>query len=365
MECLLGVQLQLIHWGTHATPGLGDDAQEVVNRTMGDEYDLFIGIMWGRFGTPTGRADSGTEEEFNRALERYRRDPSSVDVMFYFKDTGIPPSRLDPKQLAAVQGFRQRLGKEGGLYWTFTSLELFQSFLRIHLSRKVQEWGDQQGGSSETAEVVSPAVAPTALEAVAQAEVNEVSELGLLDLIEVSEDSFNEAHAVMMRMVADLGTFTTQIRERTEEINGLSGVADRHKVQLAKRTIRRAAEDVNRYVERTNAELPSFAGALQTGLRAFGHAMSVATEFGPQASEQIRNSLAQVSSIRESIGGAVESTGGLRDAIAKWPRMTGDLIKAKKRAATTLDSLAQEMRLGDALLAEVEASLTEWLGGLE
>jgi hypothetical protein len=58
----LHIRLELIRWETHATPGLGIDAQDVVNRSIGDNYDLFVGIMWSRFGTPTGRAESGTEE---------------------------------------------------------------------------------------------------------------------------------------------------------------------------------------------------------------------------------------------------------------------------------------------------------------
>jgi hypothetical protein len=32
------------------------------------QYDLFVGIMWRRFGTPTGVAGSGTEQEFDHAL---------------------------------------------------------------------------------------------------------------------------------------------------------------------------------------------------------------------------------------------------------------------------------------------------------
>src|SRR5919204_4401690 len=83
-------ELKLLRWETDARPGLGSDAQEVINRQVGDDYDVFLGIMGARFGTPTGRAASGTEEEFERAKARYEADPSSVSVMFYFKDA--PPA---------------------------------------------------------------------------------------------------------------------------------------------------------------------------------------------------------------------------------------------------------------------------------
>jgi hypothetical protein len=45
-------------------PGFGEDARSVINDRIG-EYDIFIGVFWNRFGTPTaGQAkkyDSGPE----------------------------------------------------------------------------------------------------------------------------------------------------------------------------------------------------------------------------------------------------------------------------------------------------------------
>ena len=61
----LNVQLDLLGWETHAYPSAGVDPQDTINSQIGDKYDIFIGLMWGKFGTPTGRAGSGTEEEFN------------------------------------------------------------------------------------------------------------------------------------------------------------------------------------------------------------------------------------------------------------------------------------------------------------
>ena len=62
------IRVELLRWETHSRPGLGSDAQEVINRQLGDEYDILIGVMWTRFGSPTKRAGSGTEEEFNLAF---------------------------------------------------------------------------------------------------------------------------------------------------------------------------------------------------------------------------------------------------------------------------------------------------------
>src|SRR5262245_59131143 len=71
---MLSVRLELLHWSTHATPGVGSDPQAVINADIPD-YDIFIAVLCSRLGTPTPRANSGTEEEFDRALSKFRRDP--------------------------------------------------------------------------------------------------------------------------------------------------------------------------------------------------------------------------------------------------------------------------------------------------
>ena|SRR3989337_1199459 len=31
---------------THTYPGIGEDAQDVINKQIDDDYDIFIGLMW-------------------------------------------------------------------------------------------------------------------------------------------------------------------------------------------------------------------------------------------------------------------------------------------------------------------------------
>src|SRR5205085_11009849 len=80
------IQLKLLTWEKDSRPALAEDAQAAINVQLGNDCDIFVGMMAARFGTPTGRAASGTEEEFERARSRFEQDPKSVSVMFYFKD---------------------------------------------------------------------------------------------------------------------------------------------------------------------------------------------------------------------------------------------------------------------------------------
>ena len=150
----LGIRLELIRWETHAFPRFGEDPQAVINEQIPQDFDLFIGLMWYKFGTPTGRAGSGTVEEFQRAKERYDADPDALQLMIYFKDAPapVPPTQLDHKQMTSVSKFRSSLDKVGGLYWSFQTIDEFEGLVRLHLSRHVQAWRRSQarGGKAHS-----------------------------------------------------------------------------------------------------------------------------------------------------------------------------------------------------------------------
>ena len=69
--------------------------------------------MWGRLGTPTARALSGTVEEFERAYARYSANPSCVQFLVYFSNEPIAPDAVDVDQLGAVKKFDQDLSPPG------------------------------------------------------------------------------------------------------------------------------------------------------------------------------------------------------------------------------------------------------------
>lgn len=88
--------VELPEWETDVVPGMGR-AQGVINRQIGD-YDFLVGIMWRRFGTPTGVAGSGTEEEFRRAYRQWEAT-GSPEILFYFSSRRPRPAR--PKSPAS------------------------------------------------------------------------------------------------------------------------------------------------------------------------------------------------------------------------------------------------------------------------
>lgn len=126
------VVLELVRWETHVAPGLGRDAQEVVNRQIGD-YDIFIGILWKRMGSPTAVARSGTEEEFRQAYAKWERQ-KRLPVLFYFCQQPFPPPRTleEVDQLRKVVEFRAELSHKG-LIFDYPEHETLDDLVRPHL----------------------------------------------------------------------------------------------------------------------------------------------------------------------------------------------------------------------------------------
>lgn len=134
------ILLKLYQWETCAYPGFHrkgrqckiDDALDI------EKADLFIAILWKRFGTPVHDARSGTEHEFNLAYKSYL-ETDRPHIMFYFKNISV--SRLtkeELKQYRKVKKFRDSFPEEG-LWWTFRTTREFEEQLFNHLVLFINE----------------------------------------------------------------------------------------------------------------------------------------------------------------------------------------------------------------------------------
>ena len=99
LEALLpedGIRVELLRWESNVASQIADGPQPVVNKQI-ESYDIFIGLLAKRFGTPTAVAQSGTEEEFRRAYElRPQLTRGTVVLVVAFAAAvmrwGFPPS---------------------------------------------------------------------------------------------------------------------------------------------------------------------------------------------------------------------------------------------------------------------------------
>src|SRR3954454_1055744 len=76
-----GIVVEVQRW-EEMVPGSSGRLQDVILEQT-RPYDIFVGIMWHRVGTDTGRAASGTIEEFEIAHDAWRTH-GRPRIMFYF-----------------------------------------------------------------------------------------------------------------------------------------------------------------------------------------------------------------------------------------------------------------------------------------
>jgi hypothetical protein len=121
------------HWTTDSHPDMAERAQAVINRQMVDHSDIIVAVFWSRFGTATGAAASGTEEEIRRGIALSRR------VMVYFSELEPLPATADKGQLDKLWAFRQQL-QSTGLCWKFASRDQFRRDFARHLALELNEF---------------------------------------------------------------------------------------------------------------------------------------------------------------------------------------------------------------------------------
>src|SRR5205085_2574350 len=92
-------RVELISWRTHAHPATGQRPQALINKQAFDRVDVVVGIFWTRFGTPTGAAGSGTEEEIKRGLRTRKR------VLVYFSACAAPGKVGKPADQSRIAAF--------------------------------------------------------------------------------------------------------------------------------------------------------------------------------------------------------------------------------------------------------------------
>lgn len=125
--------LEPIRWETHAISGKSTRSQEVITNSIG-EYDIYIGLMGFYFGSSTGEFSSGTEEEFNDALELNAKHDIPI-IQFYFSSAKIDPRKIDIDQFNRVEQFRKKIGSEHGVFYkNFEDLNELSTHVRRGLT---------------------------------------------------------------------------------------------------------------------------------------------------------------------------------------------------------------------------------------
>lgn len=341
----LGIKLELVRWETHTYPNFGVDPQDVINNQIPDDYDIFIGIMWSKFGTPTSREDSGTKEEFMKAYERWARgNQQEMILMFYFKNAPIMIEQIDLVQILFLKGFKQELGPKGGLYWEYRDTEEFKNFVRIYLNLALTNLVKQNNGHESNQITISSNSLVTVINN------EEIEEIGILDLYAASIEKLNEINAVIENITRYVSEYTDKTVERTMQLNRLVSASESTRIRETKRIVDNAAEDLTNLAERTAVEIPIFKGLYEEATRGLSTTYTIVKKFdvpNHEENDNVRNTLFV---LKSAITRSTMSTLEFRDVIGSMSNSTANMNKAQKKSNVVLNELIKELEFASQLI---------------
>jgi hypothetical protein len=347
----IGITFELLKWETDVHPSFSTDPQAAINEQIGFEYDVFIGIFWGRLGTPTPRAASGTMEEFDRAYSRFMLNKTSPEIMIYFKDVGIAPSKTDTDQLQKVNKFRESLAIKGGLYSMFEDHAGFESSLRSHLSALAQKFSTQQrnlvSGFSSNREQPTQEIQL----------LPEEDDYGILDYTEIYTARLEEVSSAM----TSIGEATIRLGEQLSQRTAEMQTVDKSSVKDMRRNAKRAADDMSNFADVVKIQVAVMTSGREVAFDALSNALSLQTDFTTDKYDlqSLRESLV---SLIENADYARHGTSDMRASVGSLPRITKELNVAKRAVVTQLDLVITEFDKVTFTLKNITEAVDRMLG---
>ena len=366
-----GVGLQVVGWPDDVRPGVNVDLQAEITGQFGAEFDIYLGILGTRFGTPTRNAGSGTEEEFEHGIVRLRDNSRSLRVLFYFKTSKVNPFDLEIDQLKKVKEFRSKLHSRGVLYRDFENTGDFVQMVQNHLDRLISDdWKDGQwslipGLEEDSPRQVTATVTPSSQDSdpgdetgvtdtfVDSSDDGDEEDLGLLDYVA----SFNEESSALTQTMERISENTTRIgdeiqartaetvalQSRHEEVKHVGGSkAQQEFVVNAQGVVNLAAQNLGDFVQAMTQSVEEYRTHSRAMFSHFHNVLQTSSELGNAPDEDIQQTLEELISGLES---AQDGITGFQASLDSAPALTGKFRRAKRRAAAILGELIAEVSL--------------------
>ena len=394
LESAHAITLRMVSWPDDVRPGVNTDPQSEINRQIA-RYDIYLGILGTRFGTPTPRNMSGTQEEFEAALSRFNSDTTSVRLLFYFKKSlvGIDPYQLDVGELQKVQRFRGDLEARGVLYRDFENTDGFIDLVKTHLFDLIaEEWHAEAG---KWTSVDTPTQPPTPMQERPQAELDtrssnaarpknrtsdskskalpdeddpedsdedEGDDLGLLDHAENLHSVVNAMSVTFTSMSEHITLVGSKISERTKEIGDVkqsqakartvaNSATQQRNVSRFKDIINGAADDIIEFVRDLAQDVTVYRVDNRVMLSELCALLAARRELGV-ATDDSNEDLTALLTLVETMKTVKGQVGGFQRAMQEAPALTGKFKKARGRGVSMIGELIAEISFS---IDEIEA----------
>ncbi len=331
--------IELIKWETHSAPGISEiHPQEIINNDVGNDYDIFIGLLWKKFGTQTEKAGSGTEEEFLRAFDRFKKEKEKIQVLFYFKDA-LPKSmkEINASELIKIENFKKSLSNKKVLYWDFDTCENLKNFLRLHIPKRITNLLESAGNTSE-----KKVVETTDLE----------EEYGLLDYSDMFEDFIHNSLNSLNQISESTEWIGAELTKKANEITRLSKIPNVNK-SVVRETFKRTAKLINNYVNRLKIEIPIYYSNFEDAIKAGSNLINLTDDFkNDDTVSELEEAKESIIGLRSSLPEALQSMISFYESVEALPRIQKDINIAKKKLLIQLEDLIDKLKKSISLTAE-------------
>jgi hypothetical protein len=227
----LGIFVRCRYWKDSSYTESGGKPQDLLNKQIVYPSDLAVAVFKNRFGSPTDKYGSGTEEEIEEMLS------AGKQVFMFFDESPVKLSDIDMDEYERVQAFKLRY-KDKGIFGTFSNKEEFRTVFRAHITRHFMILSNEDsevGGSN------------LVIRALSNGKIDEAIQLSLFDMggfissTELKSQIIERIKFIndykLIKSVASeqplmiLGEKKVIIEEHTKDI--IAGVADRLDLALS------------------------------------------------------------------------------------------------------------------------------------
>jgi hypothetical protein len=358
------INFDLIRWETSISAGFGHDGQDVINQQVGDEYDVLIALFWNRLGSETPRASSGTAEEYERALARFKLG-ESIEIAFYFKDADVNPREIDLDQLRKVYEFEKSVQQQGALSKRFTDDESLKFEINLLLDRLARNFGNSNAvGFSRKIPVVISSDAShlsTGLDTVSsnQSKGFIEEELGLFDISDNLNTHASEATSALKKMVSNLNWLGSQVDQASGSMNAISATRALESSD-AKPMILAISSAMDRYSDTVEIELPTFSentSLMASDIRSLIDVSYDFVEHNDQALDQLEPFRLVIEQMQIGMESSISGFTGMITVVKGLQRTTSVFNKARRRLVANVEGVVSSIQSSRALIMQAIVEL--------
>lgn len=351
-----------LRWEDFVAADVGESGQDVIYDQLGEDYDIFLGVMWARFGSPTLNADSGTEDEFDRAIERHRSG-EPIRVSFLFCTADVPLASLDGVQFAKVQEFKKKAHLKGCLTRDFIDDASLINSINLILDRFANTWGNTipivdelddsapKDGANSTATDTQPSKSSVSKE--------DYEDIGMLDVL----DDFLTHNSMFVdaigRWANRLGIVQEQNQIATSRLTDISkfGKPETHQVR---EIVGKLAKEMDHFANWCENEIIDLENVMELLSRDSLLIIDLSRDF-EESSEDIESARNSLKELHDSINDANQGILDYVGAVERSPKLDKKLNKANRRVVMVHRRLAEKNRIFQQDMALCIADLNDQL----